>query len=479
MKRQPPVPRRRQTGVVFYLFVVLTLLTMATLSILPAGLLSGLRANSTPPALQQARALILAQLSQPALGGAGARLGQLTRLPDLPIAAAAGEDSVEPIYDGLAEAGACAWRTWSTGQALRQPVITGAAARCFGRLPWRELGLSFPPEDDADPAGEVPWLIVSPNLAANAACLPDLNPLMLANAFTAYACPGAQPYPWLTVLDPRGNVISDRVAFALILPGPPLPGQVRTSRAAPSNWLDTITVAAGCTAPCRPGTYNNAGYGHLDNESWQLIKGPSSGTLSHDAGLYAGTVAFNDQLLFVTIDELLLVLEQRARRLTMTALQTYRTTYNYLPFAAPLNSGASVCQRSLRIGRLAVDDGDCGIGQAPDLPATVLDAGWQRYFLYSVSARCNQDSPACTAPGLTLDTRNDVDGLLISPGSAIRQAPWAVSRGTQQRPVTAGAMSANLADWLDTTENAGGTPDVFISYEQGTGPRNDRLYPID
>lgn len=477
----PVRSRHAQSGVAFYLFVIFALITITAVGGLTTSMLSRQadRSDQTRRTLSQARELVIARLTQPQLQEPGTRLGQITLLPDLPIAAGAGADAAEPAYDGLSETTGCAFRGWASGQNLRFPATSGAAARCFGRLDWRSLGLSVSGVANDDPQGVIPWLILSPNLATGQACLPNLNPLMLAEGYAGYACPTAQPYPWLTVLDERGNVISDRVAFALIAPGPVLPGQVRTATAGPQAWLDTAQVGAACAAPCNPGNYNNADFNHADATPWTLIQADHMSSPPQGPSNYVAPHLFNDTLVFVTADELFAELEKRANRTIQAELNRYQSVQGHLPFAAALSDSLSRCQAGLNFGHVATDGGTCGAGSVATLPAWLLGSGWTNYLLYAVSARCNQSNPACNAPGLVLDARTDINGLLISPGAAIQQNPFATSLGAAQRPITAGAMSANRSDWLDTLENAGGTPDVYVSYAQSAGPRNDRLFPIE
>lgn len=465
----------------FLLFVVFAMITVGSIAGLTVNLLSRQadQAAQIRLTLKRAKELVIAQLTQPQLQGAMTRLGQLTLLPDLPIATGAGVDAAEPAYDGLAETTGCAFRGWNSGQNLRAPAISGARARCFGRLAWQSLGLTINAVAGDDREGIVPWLVMSPNLAASTACLPNLNPLMLAQVYSGYSCPGALPYPWLTVVDERGNTISDRVAFALIAPGPALPGQNRTATAGPRAWLDTARVSATCAAPCRPGIYNNADYNHADGNSWTLIQASQLSGQLQGAALYETPHRFNDTLLFVTADELFNEIEQRVRREVITALNRFQSTHGYLPFAAPLNDSSTSCQAGLTFGHPATDEGSCGAGSTAGLPAWLVDSGWTQYLLYAVSPRCNQGNAACNPPGLVLDARTDINGLLITPGAAIQQAPYAVAAGGVQQPVTGTGLSASPADWLDTAENAGGSPDVYVSYAMGSGPRNDRLFPVE
>jgi len=319
-------------------------------------------------------------------------------------------------------------------------------------------------------------MCIRASLVASQACAPHLNPLMVSEAFAGYACPSHQPYPWLRVVDARGNVLSDRVAFALIMPGPALPGQIRTPTAAPSNYLDSVRILASCAPPCQSGLINNANFNHANNQPWTLIQAHKGGSAVNQNQLYATPHLFNDTLVFVTIDELLADLEERSRRAIRLSLDDYQATYGHLPFAAALGDPAKACVNLNRFGHLPVNAGSCG--NAPVLPAWLTASGWQHYYLYAVSPRCVAGNAACNAPGLVLDARTDIDALIIAPGNPIQSAPFAVTKGGIQRPMLAGVYSANPADWLDTVENIAGTPDVFISYERAAAPRNDRLYSL-
>ncbi|MEZ5651507.1 MAG: hypothetical protein R3E87_13280 [Burkholderiaceae bacterium] len=478
---RPFVCARRQRGVMFYLSILAMLTILATVGIGLSRMFSSQRAitHTADDTLARTRELLLAELSQPDLRAMGLRLGQLGLFPDLPSSPGPGAEAAEPIYDGLAEPGGCASRTWAPGQPLLPVAVTGAAARCFGQLPWRTLGLSLPGSTATDPSGDTPWVIVSPNLAATSACLPNLNPLMLGQVFTTYACPSPLPYPWLRVVDAKGNLVSDRVAIAIIVPGPPLPGQVRAANAGPAAWLDRVTVAPGCIAPCQPGTYDNAGYTHANNAPWTLIRGIADRQPRDADRDYVTPYLYNDQLAFITIDDLLLRMQARAERVLLSTLDEYRSALGYLPFAAPIDDVAGDCTVGLRFGHPPVGAGSCGAGQALALPAWFTDAGWQRYFVYGVSARCVAGNDACDAPGLLVDTNADVDAVVFTAGSPLTAAPFAPSLGIAQRPLLGAALSNNPADWLDALENAAGTPDRFATPSRGDGRDNDKLSIIN
>jgi len=478
-RRSACAPRARQRGVTFYLFVLFTV-TMLTLLFGGAAMLQGASPGERDAerVLADSRRAVLAYLSQPDTplnaADAGRRLGEWRLTPDLPIAAGAGEDAAEPVLDGLAETGGCATRTWVPGQALAPVATSGAAARCFGRLPWRTLGIALPDADGVGPdlAGLVPWVVVSPNLMAPAACLPDLNPLMLSVVHGGYGCPTPVPYPWIRVVDERGNLLSDRVAFALILPGPPHDDQVRGPQAGPAAWLDRLTVVATCQAPCVPGVYDNAGYSHANGQPTTLVRGPRAGSAIDRTANHAQPVRFNDRLIYVTADELFEAMATRARNELLARLRELRNAPGgYFPWAAPFQTTTGECVSGLRFGHPATN---CPAGPAALLQPWFTDAGWHRYFVYAVSPRCVQTDPSCNAPGLTVSTLTNVNALLIEPGPAIQQPPFAASKLMAQVPLNGLAPSALPADYLDSVQNASDN-DVFEFVPVPSASNNDRL----
>ncbi|MGC1441112.1 MAG: hypothetical protein WA888_10925 [Burkholderiaceae bacterium] len=471
-------PRDKQSGLAFYLFVVLTLVVSAGITI---GLARNLTSHqqldeSARESLAQARQLLLAHLAQPDLNPGLNRLGQFSLLPDLPIAVGGATDATEPNYDGLGEIAGCATRIWSTGQPLSAVDTAGASARCFGRIPWKSLGLSLRGNDDADTAGVVPWVIASPNLAISATCLANLNPMMMGQAYGGFTCPSAMPFPWLRVVDARGNLLSDRVAFALVMPGTALPGQTRSPTAPVTAYLDTLTILPGCQPPCQPGTYNNANYAHADNSTWTLIHAPTAGPLINRGTTYQAPVLFNDTVVWVTADELFAFLEARALQTVRTTLDSFRASTGYYPYAAPVGSPTTSCSTGDRVGHPPTDDGDCGVNRSLNLPNWLTASGWQRYFVYAVSPRCVASLAACIAPGLTVDASTNVNAALFLPGQPLTQLPFATSRGMAQQPMDInGVLSTNLADRLDNIENAGGTADVFVMPDSTAVNDNDRM----
>jgi hypothetical protein len=469
-----------QQGVVFYLVITSMAATMVIITLALQGFAA--KADSvgeqTDRVLLDAKRLVIDHLVNADLDGGTRRLGEFRLFADLPIAPGTGLDASEPNYDGFAETTGCATSTWLPGQAL-VPVATSAAdARCFGRLAWRSLGLSLP-EAGNDLDAWIPWMVVSPNLAASLACAPDLHPSVLGQPFLGHTCTGPLPYPWISVVDERGNLISDRIAIALILPGTALPGQVRSAAAGPAHYLDSVTVNGGCTAPCQAGTYNNANYSYPNNTAAVLMQTRQTVVAAERKAIYQLPYNFNDRLITISVDELMAALERRAKREITQQLQAFRTARGYFPFAAAINDPSGACVAGLRTGRIPTAQGSCNAGEFISLPAWLSASGWQRYFVYSASGRCVAGNSPCNAPGLTVGANTAVNALLIAPGSPITTAPFVPARANVQQPLTSFVWSANLADYLDAVENAAGTADVFEATLNVAGPNNDKLEVIN
>lgn len=467
---------KNQHGIVFYLVVVGMAATMAMFAI---GLqMSSVGVNSKRSQeqriLQDARRLLLAHLTGADLDMSGRRLGEIGLFPDLPIAAGSGIDATEPNYDGTSEAIGCATRTWLPGQAVVATSSSAASARCIGRFPWKTLGLAIPEAGD-DPHALIPWVVISPNLTTQASCVPDLHPTNLGQAFAGYGCTGAMPYPWITVVDERGNVQSSRVAIAIIIPGSLLPGQVRQATSAPSDFLDTVTIASNCPMPCQPGTYSNANFAHPNNQPTTLIQAGSDSRSAERMGFYNLPYTFNDVVLYITVDEVMAALEARVKMEIKKALAGYKTTYGHYPFAADTSLGTGACVANQRFGRVPIQQGSCASNAFLNLPAWLTNAGWHRYFFYSVSARCTLLNAACNAPGLVVGPNNAVNALLIAPGTPITTAPYTPTKNAPQSPLSGMSLSSNVADYIDAIENAAGTVDVFELTQNQPSPNNDRL----
>lgn len=291
---------------------------------------------------------------------------------DMPFPDALSKNEAPRNYDGKADTGGCVDRSKSDGTL----ITSGENMRCLGRLPWRDLGQQLPDDSENDPTGVMPWYAVSANLVDP--CLKSINSGVLNLLYPgSYPpdCPGTPtdsqlPHPWLTIRDAQGNVFSDRVAFIVILPGPPIGTQIRSpspNLGGAKEYLDTYVVrvnSTGCpngaTTPC---VFRND---DLDND---FIVGDPNDPKN----------TFNDRLLYVTIDELLVAAEKRALTEAAAQLRTFyrnsgaSSVQRYYPYASKLGDSYFNCQKDLRQGHLPANNGcqcyctnkECGCRNCP------------------------------------------------------------------------------------------------------------------
>ena len=311
---------RKQRGIALLLsFVVLILAAGYVLtSYLSPTSVKLARDKEYADILQLARETVVAFAVS--TSGAGERPGNLPA-PDVVADSAATKN-----YNGDSELG-CFDQSKPGGLPL---IIDHINVRCLGRLPWRTFKLSGQAFSENDATGTMPWYALSANLAFQK-CLEYLNSDILAFSYTGFICPvddmrppTSLPYPWLTVRDARGAVLSNRVAVVIIVPGPALNGQTRPpspNLAGPNQYLDTVTVTvttvtADCPGPPCTFTFSNA---DLDNDFIQADPGPT----------------FNDRLIYITIDELMAKIEDRAGQEIRAAVQRFHDQYGSYPWLAP------------------------------------------------------------------------------------------------------------------------------------------------
>jgi len=380
-------------------------------------------------------------------------------------------------YDGNQNTG-CVFSTWVAGNVL---INTGTTLRCLGRLPWRTLGMAMPSSTQNDAEGFMPWYAVSGNLVDP--CFQNsINPSALNAVYPGgYTCgvAGQLPYPWLTVRDEKGNILSNRVAAVIIMPGAPSAAQNRTSAplAGPAAYLDTVTVSAGCSAPCIPGTYNNAAL----NPGNVFIKGQDARQVTATDPNYTQPYTFNDKLIYITIDELMAAAEKRATLEARIRLRNFFAAKNYYPFASTLGDSTGACvnlnrrgflPRSIGVGATlctnSVTDFLGGVVTPPNdttLPAWFTSSSWQSFIYYTVASACIPGTVNCSGAGLlSAGVINNIRALLIATGRPVinlagqtpvmTAPPFATKGSAQTRP------SALANDYLDSTENANGN-DIY------------------
>jgi len=262
----------------------------------------------------------------------------------------------------------------------------------IGRFPWLAVGAPCPAPnlpinfDLRDSAGERLWYAVAPHMLPhqdNATFSPDileLNPI--------------PPNQWITIYDENG-IISDRVAFVILSAGTAHTGQNRSSNAI-SNYLDSYSVAG-------VGTINNY------DTDLTFVKAAKSED-------------FNDKLIYVTIDELLPLIQKRVLLDIRSLLNTYRLANGFYPYPAQLGDINYDCDTTLSPGGGYIANRNTGPNPCT-MPATIpLNNNlipWLPYIIYEPRSDCTAANPTnCSNQfaGLTLDGVENKDMILMSSG---------------------------------------------------------------
>lgn len=311
----------------------------------------------------------------------------------------------------------------------------------IGRLPYaaqtvpcvgtEAFGLS---DKFVDGEGEGLWYAVSRNLIRPAGL-----PTLVINPATM----DSPTYPWMIVRDKNGAVISNRVAAVIIAPGPVIGAQNRAGGlAGAAAYLDSVVVSG--TA------YSNADY-TIPNEDFIMGENMQSVPTTHPT--FGQPYQFNDQLIFITIDELMAELQRRAIREAREALQAYylasapTAANRYYPYAAVLGDVNHACIETTLAGGLPLDSAaiTCthpNTGLNALLPAWFIESAWQDFMYYVIAGDCSFATPGCLSGGnITVGTQLNVNALLISTGATL-----------------AGQIRPNNipANYLDSVENTDG-----------------------
>ena len=471
----------RQGGAFLLVFALLLVIGVAWLGVRVLST-AGLPVTAAPAALVEARDALFGATSQ-TTGAAPVIAGVKSpgRMPAPDFLDPAG--GPPNVYDGNTNL-ACARSTWVAGATLTTLGGPGGVAttlRCLGRLPWANLGLgSYAAVPANDPLGLIPWYAISANLAD--ACVKALNPAILNTTYAAFATgacalvlPPSRPFPWLTVRDPKGNLVTDRAAVVLILPGPALAAQARpvAPMQGPAAYLDTVVVTAGCAQPCVPGTYDNARFNWPDNVGLSFIQCAPPGSVSTSDPSYGQPYNCNDRIVFITIDELMEIAERRVTQYLADELRGYFDANRFFPYAAPLSETTAAlrgqCQNTVTSGLIPAKA--TTVAPANPSPCTHAEFSsrlqswfninlWGDYSYYAVAGDCTQPTPAAgplancgggTGVRLAAGGTGNARALVIGAGAAIAAAPFAASKlAAQVRPSTA------ISDYLDSVENSNG-----------------------
>lgn len=325
----PAYPHRQaQSGAAFIIMLVILVMGISAFFVGTTSkmTLQIARNNQSNDLLVQAKEVVIGY----AVNGTGSsqRPGDLLR-PDV-----LGEGT--PNYDGTSD-GCLNFNNAPSGLPTA-PIPAATDLRCLGRLPWKDYGMSVNTSSQNDSLGVMPWYAAAPNV---------MDDTLLFNSELLNKTTG-----WLTVRDMNGNVLSNRVVFIIIIPGSVISGQSRPpapNLAGADQYLDSITVPNGCTAPCVPGVYKNA---DLDNSF--IMGGEHRWITVNGQQIEDATYQFNDRLLYVTIDELMPLIEKRIAREVKACLDDYAAVSNdKYPWASPVSDTTDYFgKKDVRFGRI-------------------------------------------------------------------------------------------------------------------------------
>lgn len=274
------------------------------------------------------------------------------------------------------------------------------------------LGLA---QDFRDATGERLWYEVSRNLLHDYkgtipnpdGVSPIINPSIV----------NAPTYPWFVVRDRNGNIISDHVAAVIFAPGPPNGTQDRTGGLANADqYLDKVVMADGTP-------YKNYGYqDSVTNPIQEFILGEDFRSIANNDPTYKNQTIepyyFNDRLVYITIEELIAAVEQRAAAEIKNALLNYRDAASinrpngrdigYFPYAARIGSNkdyaciASNNSGVLPIGTTTPANFTCSYSRVGGTTSASCDTGFSNINSISFQRSANNyisQSGACTFSG--------------------------------------------------------------------------------
>lgn len=308
--------------------------------------------------------------------------------------------------------------------------ITGALQNnhLIGKFPWRREGTPCPNFeinlDVRDSSGERLWYAVSRNMVRH-------------NSNTAFNSDTLNiTTNWITVYDQFGNILSNRVAFVLLAPGKSINGQRRTAIAPAIRYLDSFNVPG-------VGVVNN--YDAIPD----FVIADESNT-------------FNDQLIYVTIDQLMPLIEKRVLSEFRSLLGNHQTTNGAYPWPALLGDQNNDCDNTLTSGFIAISGGaiPCPAGEFLTIPGRqdYLNQ-WLPFIYYAVRSDCVGPGGNVAGCGnqvngneLSLDGINNRDVVLIMTSNAITTLATATPPHNQDRTAVV-PPAQNRQEYLDEQLN--------------------------
>lgn len=300
--------------------------------------------------------------------------------------------------------------------------IGSNCASLIGRIPWITLGIA----ELLDGDGERLWYALSEPFHANGSSVINSNTKGTLSVFQADG----------TSLLTEAGYDAVAVIFA---PGSPVASQSRSTASEKNNAANYLDSANGRDNSIEVGPF---------------IAGTQSDT-------------FNDQLILITIRNLMPLVEQRVAGTVKKALADYYSANGYYPWADNIlwaSDNYRANDGELR-GWLP---NDASAGGAPDWegarpPQWFFDNQWYAVIYYSVARKHTEDSGGSNNT-LTVDGANEVRTLFFMPGTPINP---------QQRTSTTDL--GTLSNYLEDSENKDNNDDLYITPTSQAADR-DRLY---
>lgn len=400
---------------------------------------------------------ILAQTKNEVMGnilsGIGGQIPGNLLSPDM----LSGVETPAYNYDGTANSGCLdASKPGSTPTPGLPLINSGANMRCLGRLPWKAYGMSISSPSENDPNGVMPWYAISANL---------VDPLNVI--FNPGLLNSNPAHPWLTVRDMKGNVLSNRVAIVIILPGPALSGQSRPASplGGPDQYLDSITVPAGCTAPCVPGIYKNYDLDddYIMGDEHRWIPDPNNPANQIEDNTYQ----FNDKLTYITIDELMPEIVTRAAGEARSALKSYNSAIHHFPDAALLGTtGTPVLGNDS--GLLPISTCSCASSTSCSCDFGLVSVAFTRSSSNwtSASGACTNTSKVCTCTGAGKCIRSPTDFTCDSSGNCTHNTTGTYTFAPAANHVISSALKGSSCTWFGSTVDCNGSGSFTIMETQ-------------
>lgn len=364
----------------------------------------------------------------------------------------------------------------------------------IGRFPWRTLGM----DPGRTRGGECLWYAVSGSWKAGGPASPALLNEDSSGQFRVFAADGTSIF--------AGATAADRPVAVIIAPGPPLPGQIRTTLAAGVDQCGGSFVAARYLD-------NDASSG-IDNSTLTAAADAIDDFIAADPG----TTAINDQMLFITRGEIETRLLRRAdlqAKLRDLTLATARCIVDYaqrnpgapndrrLPWPAPVDlpeyrtaaqyNDTPVGELSGRVANVVNDSNAltgntstgvltaCNSGTVPEWTPEMatLWQHWKDHLFYALAWDFRPDAPPTTVCTTCLRVNGSGAWAAVVHFSGTRLPALVQVRDEPPMNTDTRGSIANYLEGRNASNHPNATGDGNYQSGAASATFNDILYCID